>query len=118
MLASGGFDEGEQLMVRGCAYATAVCHTNAYVAESLQREQRSGVLADGVHLRLDDDWQAGGIWRAEIVDDPDRYSLATVPPLIPLSLGYAETRRALRVEESLTVEEQPIASSQTGFTVV
>jgi hypothetical protein len=76
------------------------------------------VLADGIHLRLDDDWQAGGIWRAEVVRDPHYYSLATVPPLIPLGLGYAETRKDLPPEETLAAEEQPISSSQTGFAVV
>jgi hypothetical protein len=118
MLASDGFDPQEELMVRGCAYATAVCHANTYVSDSLRFEQRSGVLADGIHLRLDDDWQAGGIWRAEVVRDPRYYSLATVPPLIPLGLGYAETRKDLPPAETLAAEEQPISSSQTGFTVV
>ncbi|MGH3025568.1 MAG: hypothetical protein ACRDLR_03895, partial [Gaiellaceae bacterium] len=118
MLASGGVDEEEELMVRGCAYATAVCHANAYVTDALRLEQRTGVLPDGVHVRLDDDWQAGGIWRAETVDDPARYSLGSVPAIIPLGLGYAETRSDLPVQETPSAEEEPIASSQTGFTVV
>jgi len=118
MLASGGVDDEEQLILRGSAYPTAVCHVNAYVAESLRIEQSDGRLPDGVHLRLDDDWQAGGIWRAEIVEDPKRYSLGTVPALIPLGLGYAETRTEVPTEETVAADEQPIVSSQTGFTVV
>ena len=91
--------------MQGCAYVTAVCHANAYVADTLcAASSKSGVLDDGVHLRLDDDWQAGGIWRAERVADPEHYSLKTVPPALPLGLGYAESDVALPAEEVFFAE--------------
>ena len=74
MLEHGGLSAEEEALVRGGAYVTAVCHTNTYVADTLTSEQRSGVLSDGVHLRLDDDWQGGGVWRAE---SPGSRSLRT-----------------------------------------
>lgn len=118
LLEHGGVQPEEERMVRGCAYATAVCHTNVFVADTLNRTQRAGVLGDGVHVRLDDGWQTGGIWRSERVDDPERYSLASVPATMPLGLGYAETRPDMPAEERFADGEEPIASSQTGFTVV
>lgn len=118
LLEGDGHDPMEQTLVSGSSYATAVCHANAYVADRLRCEQPDGVLASGVHLRLDDDWQAGGIWRAERVLDRDRYSLRTLPPILPLGLGYAEASGAREATEPTSVDEQPIASSQTGFRVV
>jgi hypothetical protein len=115
LLERDGSSAEDEALVRGCAYATAACHANAYVADALAREQSGGVLASGVHLRLDDDWQAGGIWRAERVDDPDHYALAAVSPLIPLGLGHSETGGPAK--EAFAADEQPIAASQTSFRV-
>jgi len=117
LLERDGHDPMERTLVSGSSYVTAVCHMNSYVADRLTREQPDGVLASGVHLRLDDDWQAGGIWRAERAGDRDRYSLRTVPPILPLGLGYAEASGAGEATEPTSTDEQPIASSQTGFRV-
>ncbi len=114
LLEQHGMTSEEEALVRGSAYVTAVCHANTYIAGKLSTD----VLASGVHLRLDDDWQAGGIWRAERVADPERYSLKAIPPLIPLGLGYDESARRQEVTETFTADEQPIAASQTGFRVV
>ena len=117
LLERDGFDDDEAALVRGCQYITAVCHANLYVADALEREQKNGILKDGTHLRLDDDWQGGGIWRAERVHDPQRYSLASVPALIPLGLGCNEARGDEAMEEPISSDERPIASSQHGFSV-
>ena len=117
LLERDGHDPIERTLVSGSSYVTAVCHANAYVADGLTREQPDGVLASGVHLRLDDDWQAGGIWRAERAGDRDRYSLRTLPPILPLGLGYAEASGAGEAAEPMSADEQPIGSSQTGFRV-
>ncbi len=103
--------------MRGSAYVAAVCHANTYVADILAENQRSGVLTEGVHLRLDDDWQGGGIWRAERVDTPGRYPLSLVPALVPLGLGNAESSREPAIVEAFSAENQPIAASQTGFRI-
>jgi hypothetical protein len=118
LLSHGGLDPDEEVLIRGCDYATAVCHANLSVADALRRRQRDGVLASGVHLRLDDDWQSGGIWRAETVTDPARYSLATVPPTIPLALGHAETLPDVPAVETFSADEVPLDSSGNGCKVV
>jgi len=117
VLERDGLDDEEESLVRGCQYVTAVCHANAYVGETLAREQESGILPDGIHVRLDDDWQGGGVWRAERVEDPAHYSLKSVPALVPVRLGYAESRGAAEAAETFDPAEQPMASSQTGFRI-
>ena len=117
VLERGGLDDEEESLVRGCHYVTAVCHANAFVGETLAGEQKKGILREGVHLRLDDDWQGGGIWRAERVEDSSLYSLKSVPALIPMRLGYAESLGVAEATETFTTVEQPIASSQTGFRI-
>jgi hypothetical protein len=71
LLERNSLDPIEQTLVSGSSYVTAVCHANSCAADRLTRDQAEGVFASGVHLRLDDDWQAGGIWRAERVVDRD-----------------------------------------------
>lgn len=116
LLERDGYTAEEEALVRGCAYSAAICHANTYVSDTLAREQAGdGVLETGVHVRLDDDWQSGAIWRAERVADPDRYAFATVSPLVPLGLGYSEAGGL--VEETFAADEQPVAASQTGFRV-
>jgi hypothetical protein len=44
------------------------------------------------HLRVDDTWQAGGIWRCEQLTS--RSALCDLPPWIPLGLGYASSLHA------------------------
>lgn len=117
LLETDGLTLEEEASVRGCAYVTAICHANSHVADSLTTAQRSGVLENGVHVRLDDDWQGGGIWRAERVGNPERYSLKAVPPVIPLGLGYAESAETPEVAETFEPDEQPIVSSQRGFRI-
>lgn len=114
LLGRGGFDADEQALVRGPSYVNAICHTNHYIAERLERDQQSGILANGIHLRLDDDWLAGGIWRAERVDDPHHYALKAVPPTLPLHLGYAHAGGAAP-DDTMVEQQQPIAATQTGF---
>ena len=117
VLERDGLDDQEESLVRGCQYATAVCHANAFAGETLANEQKSGILPEGVHLRLDDDWEGGGIWRAERVEHPSHYSLKSVPALIPVKLGYTESLGVVEASETFASVEQPIASSQTGFRI-
>ncbi|MGH2385829.1 MAG: hypothetical protein ACRDGB_12385, partial [Candidatus Limnocylindria bacterium] len=86
-LANQGFTDEEKLMVRGPGYANLVCALNAGLAECVGD---SGLLDGDRHLRLDDDWNWGGIWRVERYDDkpPDH---SRFHPLMPLGLGYAST---------------------------
>ncbi|MBA3375633.1 MAG: hypothetical protein H0U00_07450 [Actinobacteria bacterium] len=116
LLEQDGLDAEEEALIRGCAYTTAVVHANFYVAQKLAFEQRSGVLEDAVHVRLDDDWQAGGIWRAERVEDADHYSLKTLPATLPLGLGYSETAGVAAADVELAVAAPELGASQLSFT--
>src|SRR5262249_10548501 len=59
-----------------------------FVRDRLATEAPDGLLDGGRHLRLDDDWQAGGIWRCEQVEGPS--SVRLLPPDLPLHLGLTE----------------------------
>jgi hypothetical protein len=117
LLERDGLVASEKALLHGGSYAASVCYANSYIADALVREQPDGLLASGVHVRLDDDWQAGGIWRAERVGDPQHYSLKTLPLMLPLHLGYSESDGQATVDESAAADEQPLSSSQTGFKV-
>jgi len=116
LLERGGLDSVERSLVQGKAHGRSVCFANSYIADQLARDQPSGLLAGDVHLRLDDDWQGGGIWRAERVSDPERFSLKTLSPVMPLGLGYAQSADVSTASEE-ALDAQPIAASQWGFKV-
>ena len=79
----------------GLSYPAAVCHANAVISDYARREvDDDGVLPSGAHLRLDDGWQGGGVWRAS--DPPGPY--ARIDPLIALGLGWIESQRPAAAE--------------------
>ena len=72
----------------GLGYALAVCHANTVIGDYARRDaDDAGVLPSGAHLRLDDPWQGGGVWRASIPPGPH----ATIDPLVPYGLGWLDT---------------------------
>ena len=86
-LSLQGLTDEEKLMLRGPGWARLVCVLNAAVAGQVGEE---GLLPDERHLRLDDDWNWGGIWRVERYHgEPPSHS--RFHPLMPLGLGYAST---------------------------
>jgi hypothetical protein len=114
VLGRQGLDDAERALVEGPRYVRTVCYANAYVRDRLAEDAPKGILANGCHLRLDDAWQAGGIWRAEAVRDPGA-SLVRLPPTFALGLGYASTQPVDRCEDE---HETPIIpSSQVGWHV-
>jgi hypothetical protein len=79
----------------GLGYPVAVCHANTVIGDNARREaDDDGAQPSGAHLRLDDDWQGGGVWRAS--DPPGPY--ARIDPLIPLHLGWAESQQPPEVQ--------------------
>ncbi len=114
LLDRQGLSDDERALVEGPKHVRAVCYANAYVRDRLGDDAPGGILANGCHLRLDDAWQAGGIWRAEVIGDPTA-SLVRIPPTFALGLGYASTQSdELRKDK----EEVPvITSSQVGWRV-
>ena len=81
---------GAAPQLAGLGYPAAVCHANAVIGDYARREaDDDGVLPSGAHLRLDDGWQGGGVWRAS--DPPGPY--ARIDPLIALGLGWIESQQ-------------------------
>lgn len=93
---------GQQFV--GCAYPMTVCHANIVIADYASRESDDGVLPGGSHLRLDDGWQGGGIWRAS--NPPGPYNV--IDPRVPLGLGWSES------QPRRVVIEQPVDAADTG----
>ena len=80
---------GADVRLVGTGYAEAVCHANRALADYATRDSdERGVLPNNVHLRLDDPWQGGGVWRSSAPPGP----YATLDPLLPLGLGWLDSR--------------------------
>ena len=107
-----GTVSGAARQLVGLDYPVAVCHANAVFGDYATREADDGVLPSGAHLRLDDAWQGGGIWRAST--PPGSY--AHLGPLVPLGLGWAESQQppAPEVEEAAELPSQePSGETET-----
>ncbi|MGI8311828.1 hypothetical protein [Saccharopolyspora hattusasensis] len=94
----------------GPRYAAAIIHANTVIAEYVRARSVAGILPHGGHVRLDDVWQSGGVWRAE-------YPAGTstgIDILHPLGLGWAETNGP---DGGAAVEEQPgeIEWAEAGY---
>lgn len=74
--------------LHGAGYATAVCHANAVICDDAHRAvDDDGLLPGQVHLRLDDAWQGGGVWRTE--RPGSTHILTDIAE--PLGLGWTST---------------------------
>lgn len=110
-LGGGGAD------LYGPAWTTAVCHVSHYLIEWLEENAPDGWCDsrhETVHVRLDDAWLAGGIWRTERVTDGFS-AYCAIPPEVPLGLGYAEAMgmfaSQVEPESSITVNSTQISMS-------
>jgi hypothetical protein len=79
--------DGSAAPMHGAGYASVVLHANLIFADYLRGDAEDGLLFDQVHLRLDDAWQGGGIWRAEAPGSAH----ALLDPTVPRGFGWAET---------------------------
>jgi hypothetical protein len=97
---------GETADLNGPLWASAICHASYYLTQWLAQHAPEGVYvtqSKQVHLRLDDAWQWGGIWRIERLIDAS-VSYCAIAPDVPLGLGYLESTGAL-VGEALDDED-------------
>ncbi|MGW5049795.1 hypothetical protein [Actinokineospora sp. NPDC004072] len=78
---------GSATPMHGTGYANAVLHANLIFADYLRGDAEDGLLFGQVHLRLDDPWQGGGIWRAEAPGSAH----ALLDPTVPRGFGWGET---------------------------
>jgi hypothetical protein len=69
-------------------YSEAICHASLFVGDYLASEAVNGVLPGGNHVRLDDRWQSGGVWRNEFPAAPR----SRISPTEPLGLGWWESQ--------------------------
>jgi hypothetical protein len=89
------------------AAAEAVVHANLALAD-VATSAVDGVLPSGVHLRVDDLWQAGGVWRAQRAPVPA--DVLEVDPLRPLGLGYRQAgHEETRGQQEPSLDAEPMA---------
>jgi hypothetical protein len=94
------FSSGDASL-NGPGWSTAICHASHFLIEWLEESSPDGWCDTPpglVHLRLDDAWQSGGIWRAELLAT-GRSAYCAIPPEVALGLGYAEASGALQVSD-------------------
>ncbi|XVV00837.1 hypothetical protein ACQPW3_25850 [Actinosynnema sp. CA-248983] len=92
--------------LRGPRYATTLVCAQLYLVERLSRKGNGVVTVRGtdVHVRLDDAWQGGGVWRAAVAESMPVELLDEVG--LPLALGWLEATEPLTRQpvESITTE--------------
>lgn len=112
-LAANGLTDEERAALYGPGWARLVCYVNTYVAEQVRVDgARITALGDRYHLRRDDAWQSGGIWRTERLDGDANSQWAVYPPLVPLGLGAAGVDRHPTVRPPAPAPEP--APTRTG----
>ncbi|MEQ0558183.1 hypothetical protein ABJI51_03800 [Amycolatopsis sp. NEAU-NG30] len=79
--------DGSATLMHGTGYPNVVLHANLIFADYVRGDAEDGLLFDQVHLRLDDYWQGGGLWRAEAPGSAH----ALLDPTVPRGFGWAET---------------------------
>ncbi|MEY7971560.1 hypothetical protein AB8O38_06110 [Saccharomonospora xinjiangensis] len=92
-------------------YPEAICHANLVVGDYLAAEVVDGVLPGGNHVRLDDRWQSGGMWRNEFPAGPH----SRIAPTEPLGLGWWESQN--QVSEG-SAEAQDEEHGANGYLTV
>ncbi len=81
-------NDDERALLAGPGYARLALEVNLAVADRIGSEGVPGGAK--VHVRLDDEWQGGGVWRAvRFADAPPPE--ARFGPLVALGLGHAES---------------------------
>lgn len=90
--------DGAGPQLAGVGYPLAVCHANTVMADSLPEGGRTSA---GMHVRLDDAWQAGGVWRSTTTPGIE----VTIDPLTPLGLGWAGTLPSPAADEPAAAAE-------------
>ena len=96
---------GSAPQLTGLGYPVAVCHANAVIGDFACREvDDAGVLSSGAHLRLDDGWQGGGVWRASDPPGPN----SRIDPLIALGLGWVEGHESTAAKSQAETKREPV----------
>lgn len=82
----------------GTAWVAAIVAANLWLTRQINARADDGAITtvDGpVHVRLDDRWQHGGLWRTEPADQVDQLWYLRVPFDRPLGLGSSRSSSEL-----------------------
>lgn len=113
--------ENASSQLSGTRYPLTVCHANTVIADYLADHAADAVLPTGVSVRLDDDWQGGGVWRTEHPASPQ----PGIDLLTAGGLGWASTLpqpdpEELKAEDHNEPDDEPlvtITDSQISWVV-
>lgn len=104
--------ENASAQLSGTRYPLTVCHANTVIADYLAEHAVDAVLPTGVCVRLDDDWQGGGIWRTEHPASPQ----PGMDVLAASGLGWASTLPQPDPEEP-AAEDHNEPADEPPFTI-
>jgi hypothetical protein len=80
--------DNDRIATEGLRYGTTIACANLTLTELLESRQRAlDVMGSRVHVRLDDAFQGGGVWRAEKIGLETELD----PVDLPLALGWRES---------------------------
>ncbi|MCC8251183.1 hypothetical protein [Saccharothrix luteola] len=96
--------------LRGPRYATTLVCAQLHLVEYLTQEHGGAMAIGGtaVHVRLDDAWQGGGVWRGAVAESVAEELLEEVD--LPLALGWLETTG--HVEDERGEEGVPVSADE------
>jgi len=114
-LGRDGLDLEERELLAGPSYARMVVESNLAIAEAIGDEGRGD--GPNIYVRLDDEWQGGGVWRT-LYREGDPPSDMRFPPLMALGRGYSDSCSPLVTPTPANVlAETPIERSDRGWQV-
>lgn len=115
LTGSDGLDPDEKAVLAGPNYARSVLETNLAIVDRVDDHS----VVDGVHIRLDDEDEHGGIWRAcRCPDGPPPE--ARWHPLVPLGLGFAAASGLAPVDSPISqmaAQKPLVEQSESGWSV-
>ena len=82
-----GLDAAERELLAGPSYARLVLEVDHAIAQRIGEDGHGS--EPNVHVRLDDEWQGGGVWRT-VRYEGEPPAEVRFGPLVPLGLGFAE----------------------------
>lgn len=109
-----GLQPEEQELLEGPSYARLVIEANATAAGLVGDTG----MVEGAYVRLDDEYQGGGVWRAVRLNGEDPPEAAW-HPLVALGLGYAESAPSVSALVPPNEEAEPpvVEASDKGWRV-
>lgn len=112
-LGRHGLDVEERDLLAGPSYARMVIESNLAVVDAIGDAGQGA--ESNVYVRLDDEWQGGGVWRT-LCQDGDAPPEMRFGPLVALGMGFSEGTPTARADVAPT-EPPPIERTEKGWRV-